>query len=160
MKSAAPRICAIGLFQYTDQDMYLLLVCGYKPCNRYVPVSSEGEDGGNASKSEFQGKLSHNPTSPARITRFFPPQVPKTVSSCQPLSPPAMPIVIGRTSPRRHASTMSLLKSNNVTDLTPEMWSPGWTGEIQNKFITKKLKTNPLRRSDIRGSLITKSSVF
>ncbi|XP_046682661.1 histone-lysine N-methyltransferase PR-Set7 isoform X2 [Homalodisca vitripennis] len=84
-----------------------------KTVNNKCKVSSEGEDGGNASKSEFQGKLSHNPTSPARITRFFPPQVPKTVSSCQPLSPPAMPIVIGRTSPRRHASTMSVLQQAN-----------------------------------------------
>lgn len=77
-------------------------------------ISTEEDDEGKLSKTEFQGKLSHNPTSPsARITRFFSPQVPKSLSDSQPTTPQAMPVVIGRTSPRRHASTMSVLQQAN-----------------------------------------------
>lgn len=77
-------------------------------------VSTYEDDEGKLSKTEFQGKLSHNPTSPsARITRFFSPQVPKSLSDNQPTTPQAMPVVIGRTSPRRHASTMSVLQQAN-----------------------------------------------
>ncbi|XP_054279776.1 histone-lysine N-methyltransferase PR-Set7 isoform X2 [Macrosteles quadrilineatus] len=65
-------------------------------------------------KRQFQGKLSHNPTSPAPITRFFPPQVPKAEQPS-----PQIPVVIGRTSPRRHASTICVLQqqqnNRNVT---------------------------------------------
>lgn len=81
-------------------------------------VSTEEDDEGKLSKTEFQGKLSHNPTSPSgRITRFFSPQVPKSLSDSEPTTPQAMPVVIGRTSPRRHASTMSVLQQANSKSL-------------------------------------------
>lgn len=63
-------------------------------------------DDSKLSKKEFQGKLSHNPTSPSeRTTSVFELRMP----NC----PQAMQVVIGRTSPRRHASTISVLQQAN-----------------------------------------------
>lgn len=67
------------------------------------------------SKVEFQGKLSHasviSPSS--KITRFFQPQVPTSPLQDTKITPTNPVPVIGRTSPRRHASTMSVLQQAN-----------------------------------------------
>lgn len=67
------------------------------------------------SKVEFQGKLSHASviSSSSKITRFFQPQVPTSPLQDTKIAPTNSVPVIGRTSPRRHASTMSVLQQAN-----------------------------------------------
>lgn len=108
-----------------DWVLYILLhnlslECFFVGRKKIKPMTTKCKMGGeNEGKREFQGKLSHNPTSPsARITRFFPPQVPKSLDtsgdgSGDELTATAGPVIVGRTSPRRHASTMSVLQQAN-----------------------------------------------